>query len=275
MSSTTLVKKEQLPTVNIAGALEQVVMYGNLRDLPPKDRIEYYKQICHSLGLNPLTRPLEYVTLNGKLQLYARKDCCEQLRKLHGVSIYKIETREAEGIFEALAYGRIGEREDVEMGATSIKGLAGDNLVNARLKAITKAKRRLTLSICGLGFLDETEIETIPGAAIEIQGSGAEAVSEDAGASTVAVPRQGDAPALVSDEDRAIEEEHMRLHARLLEEIRTLRDLGIPYNAIQGQLRLVTGEEERKNLTDEQLEKAITSFSEWSRELAQKIRDNK
>jgi hypothetical protein len=32
------------------------------------------------------------------------------------------------------------------------------------MKAITKAKRRVTLSICGLGWLDETEIESIPSA---------------------------------------------------------------------------------------------------------------
>ena len=32
------------------------------------------------------------------------------------------------------------------------------------MKAETKAKRRATLSICGLGMLDETEIETIPDA---------------------------------------------------------------------------------------------------------------
>jgi hypothetical protein len=30
------------------------------------------------------------------------------------------------------------------------------------MKAVTKAKRRVTLSICGLGMLDETEVETIP-----------------------------------------------------------------------------------------------------------------
>ena len=30
------------------------------------------------------------------------------------------------------------------------------------MKAETKAKRRVTLSICGLGMLDETEVETIP-----------------------------------------------------------------------------------------------------------------
>ena len=36
-----------------------------------------------------------------------------------------------------------------------------DDLANAFMKAETKAKRRVTLSICGLGILDETEIETI------------------------------------------------------------------------------------------------------------------
>jgi hypothetical protein len=35
------------------------------------------------------------------------------------------------------------------------------------MKAITKSKRRVTLSICGLGMLDESEIETIPQSQIE------------------------------------------------------------------------------------------------------------
>jgi hypothetical protein len=32
------------------------------------------------------------------------------------------------------------------------------------MKAVTKAKRRVTLSICGLGMLDETEVDSVPGA---------------------------------------------------------------------------------------------------------------
>ena len=40
----------------------------------------------------------------------------------------------------------------------------GEALANAYMKAETKAKRRVTLSICGLGMLDETEVETIPDA---------------------------------------------------------------------------------------------------------------
>jgi hypothetical protein len=39
--------------------------------------------------------------------------------------------------------------------------LKGDALANALMKPETKAKRRVTLSIAGLGWLDETELETI------------------------------------------------------------------------------------------------------------------
>jgi hypothetical protein len=45
--------------------------------------------------------------------------------------------------------------------------LKGDALANALMKSETKAKRRVTLSIAGLGWLDETELETIPVAKIE------------------------------------------------------------------------------------------------------------
>lgn len=153
---------QEITKQSISEKLERVLMTGDLKQLTPEERVDYYNHVCRSLGLNPLTRPLEYITLNGKLVLYARKDCTEQLRKLHNVSIVKLETATNDGVFEAMAYARTKDREDIDFGAVSIKGLQGDNLVNAKLKAITKAKRRVTLSICGLGFLDETEIESIP-----------------------------------------------------------------------------------------------------------------
>jgi hypothetical protein len=43
--------------------------------------------------------------------------------------------------------------------------LKGEARANAELKAVTKAKRRATLSICGLGWLDETEVDDIPAGA--------------------------------------------------------------------------------------------------------------
>jgi len=43
--------------------------------------------------------------------------------------------------------------------------VGGEARANLMMKAETKAKRRVTLSICGLGMLDETEVESLPPAA--------------------------------------------------------------------------------------------------------------
>jgi hypothetical protein len=53
-------------------------------------------------------------------------------------------------------------RTDESLGAVSLVGLEGEALANSLMKAETKAKRRVALSICGLGMLDETEVEAIP-----------------------------------------------------------------------------------------------------------------
>jgi hypothetical protein len=45
-----------------------------------------------------------------------------------------------------------------------VKGLAGESLCNALMKASTKAKRRAVLAVCGLGMLDESELDTVAGA---------------------------------------------------------------------------------------------------------------
>jgi hypothetical protein len=138
------------------------VVGGDLSKLTPIERVSYYKQVCQSLGLNPLTKPFDYITLNGRLTLYARKDSTDQLRKIHGVSITKLERERIDDVYTVTAYAVDREgRQDSSIGAVNIAGIKGDALANALMKAETKAKRRVTLSLCGLGILDETEIETI------------------------------------------------------------------------------------------------------------------
>jgi len=124
--------------------------------------VSYYQAICKSLNLNPLTRPFDYIMLNGKLTLYARKDCTEQLRASRKVSITKLERETINGVYVVTAYATASDgRTDSSTGAVAIEGLKGDALANAIMKAETKSKRRVTLSIVGLGWLDETETETI------------------------------------------------------------------------------------------------------------------
>ena len=142
--------------------MEKVVVGGDLKVLTSQERMQYYRQVCESVGLNPLTRPFDYITLQGKLTLYARKDATEQLRRMHGVSLEIARTETVGDAYVVTVIARTPDgRTDSDMGAVVIKGVSGDNLVNAMLKAVTKAKRRVTLSICGLGMLEETETETI------------------------------------------------------------------------------------------------------------------
>lgn len=146
-------------------AMESLMIEGDLSKLTPVQRLDYYRSVCTSLGLNPLTQPFAYLKLSGKLTLYAKRDAADQLRKINGVSVEILEKKSNDGFISVHVRAKTADgRQDEDLGIVAIKGLSGEAAANAILKAVTKAKRRVTLSICGLGWLDETEIDSIPGA---------------------------------------------------------------------------------------------------------------
>ena len=148
-----------------AAMLERVVVGGDLSKLSSAERLLYYRQVCESIGLNPLTRPFQYITLNGRLTLYAGRDATDQLRKIHEVSITDLTTQRMDDLYVVVAKATDGKgRVDAATGAVSLAGLKGEAAANAMMKAETKAKRRVTLSLCGLGLLDESEVDSVPDA---------------------------------------------------------------------------------------------------------------
>jgi len=156
---------QQLVTKPESAIIEDVLIKGDLMKLTEQQRVSYYKALCESVGLNPLTQPFQYLVLNGKLTLYARKDCTDQLRAIHNVSVENLEHKAEEGLYIVTANVKNASgRKDAATGAVNIENLKDEAKANAIMKAETKAKRRATLSICGLGMLDETEIDSIPGA---------------------------------------------------------------------------------------------------------------
>ena len=158
-------KQTSLATRADAALLENVVVGGDLSKLTPAQRVSHYAAVCESLRLNPLTKPFQYITLNGRLVLYATRDCTDQLRNRDSISTSVAETQTVGDLHIVRARAsRPDGRTDEDLGAVNIAGLKGDALANAMMKAMTKAKRRVTLSICGLGWLDETEVETVPDA---------------------------------------------------------------------------------------------------------------
>ena len=144
-------------------ASEQVLTDGNLQALTPQQRVEYVQRLCDSVGVNPMTQPFQFIRFQGKVVLYSTKSCADQLRKIHGVSIEITRNVIEDGciIVHAKATDASG-RVDEDIGVIDCERLRGDAMVNARMKALTKAKRRVTLSICGLSVLDESELHSMP-----------------------------------------------------------------------------------------------------------------
>lgn len=134
-----LVEKKESKEIKQSNAydiIEEVLATGNLVNLNSEQRVIILKNLCESLGLNYRTRPFEFITMNGKLVLYARKDCTDQLRNLHKVSIDITDRTNANDVFMVTAKATYPDgRTDTSIGAVSIGGLRGDALANAFMKA--------------------------------------------------------------------------------------------------------------------------------------------
>lgn len=168
-----------------------------------EERQAYLAALCETLGLNPMLIPFEFIKLDGKLTCYAKKACTDQLRSIHGISVVELHEEERNGVQICRVKLRDKEgREDCDVGSVSLyderaeiwvngkkspnpnmgKRIPRDAEANAIMKAATKAKRRATLSMCGLGMLDESEVETIVGAVVP--GSEAPPVAKEPPATT-------------------------------------------------------------------------------------------
>jgi len=145
-------------------AMSTLILKGDIGKLTDTEKVGYYKSICERLGLDPLTKPFDYLVLQGKQTLYLNKSGAEQLSKIHGVSMTITDSKKLDDIYVVTARAEQVGRHNDSTGAVTIKGLYGDALCNAMMKAETKAKRRATIGLLGLAMLDETEVETIPNA---------------------------------------------------------------------------------------------------------------
>jgi hypothetical protein len=151
---------------SVNGALLEKVILGNdLSGLSSIEKVQYVKNICDSVGINPITRPIQLLKFQGKEIPYFSKDATEQLRKVNKISLSITESKVIDDMYIVIVEATDpGGRKDSSSAAITIGSLKGEAKANAMMKCETKAKRRVTLSICGLGFIDESEAESIQGA---------------------------------------------------------------------------------------------------------------
>jgi hypothetical protein len=133
------------------------------------------------MGLDPYTKPFDLLRLKGREVLYCTRSGTQQLNKLHKVShlITSRDTNTDAGVYIVTSKASLPDGRCTEsLGAVNIQGLKGEDYANAIMKAETKAKRRATLDLLGLGVLDESEAESIPNASKVAISAMVEAIPE-------------------------------------------------------------------------------------------------
>lgn len=151
---------QELSTEISPEIINSLILTGDMSKLTPGQQTQYYVAVCKDLGLNPLTQPFAIITLQGKKTLYATKGCTQQLANIRKIDteVLSRDIKDSVYIVSVRASMPDGRKTD-EDGIVGISGLKGTDLANAMLKAITKAKRRAVLALCGLNMSDETEID--------------------------------------------------------------------------------------------------------------------
>jgi hypothetical protein len=134
---------------------------GSIHHLDDSMKRALIVKLGNALGLNQYTMPFRiYRDIRGAEFLYATKECCAQLRHLNGISILSLEER-IDGDFAICKVSGMNKhgRVSYEIGSVNIAILDGQDKSNGQMWAVTKAKRRLTLDLSGLGVLADVEVK--------------------------------------------------------------------------------------------------------------------
>lgn len=134
---------------------------GSVTHLDKSTKSMLLVKLGNYLGLNQYVQPFRiYRDVNGDEFLYATKECCAELRHINGISVTDIQTSfEGELVYvKATGINNKG-RLSTEIGSVNIAVLDGQDKANGVMWATTKAKRRLTLDLSGLGVLADVEVK--------------------------------------------------------------------------------------------------------------------
>lgn len=158
--------------------MSDLLLEGNLQQMTVQQRASYAWRLAKAYGLNPLTKPFDFITLdNGKVGLYTNRGAADQIREQKQYSseliysgplllgeekvkeIYQVILKMVDPKTQRFEYAT----GCINIGLPGNQGLMkGEALANAIMKCWTKAHRRGTLAMAGLGLPDESEVGDRP-----------------------------------------------------------------------------------------------------------------
>ena len=155
----TLAKRETVSD----STMVQVVGSGDLAGLSQGQKVEYYNAVCRSTGLNPLTKPFDFISFKGKMVLYANRNCVDQLVSMTGLSVDYSEVHEDLDRHLVIQWATVSSAgrslKDMAILSTQevdkqgkLHSLAGQDYANLLMKLLTKCRRRAVLAFVGLPY---------------------------------------------------------------------------------------------------------------------------
>jgi len=162
--TTTIVRASETGIDPVeAEKILHIVKTGDIGRMTDEQKLIYYKHECDRMGLDPMARPLEFISLQGKLTLYAKRIAGDMLAAKHNVTVQILEGPEVRDfggtkvLFvktrAALPAGRYVD----DVGAKPLADVAVQIM-----KCVTVSHRRATLRLCGWGGPTEDEISDLP-----------------------------------------------------------------------------------------------------------------
>lgn len=133
----------------------------------------YLAIISSKYGIDPDLKAFDLIKLNGKMTLYPNKRAADYIRQKMGISITLLETWIEDNYFYVRVAATMGNRTDFDLACIALfkqewdpkdakmilRNAAPEERANLQMKCVSKAKRRVTLSICGLDYLQTETVE--------------------------------------------------------------------------------------------------------------------
>lgn len=131
---------------------------GRCDRLNDEQRADYINYLCSKIGIEPTFRPIDLIPTKNGIKPYLNKGAGELIRDKRRISVDDMEIKEIGNMWLVTCRVRSFDgRCDTDMGVCLKNGTDKSpmNLNDSLMKAVTKAKRRATLSMCGLGAIIE------------------------------------------------------------------------------------------------------------------------
>jgi len=140
---------------------ERLIIHNDLTKLSAKERLDFYRAKCRWYGLDWRLAPFDYIMTKQGVKLHLNATGTDLLRAQKKITIVDSKWEIVGQLVVSTVEGQMPDgRRDREIGAVSIANARGDDLANAIMKSMTKAKRRLVISMGGIGTDEDTEAES-------------------------------------------------------------------------------------------------------------------